>query len=75
MCVGLRKPCTDSNRHPGCGIPGSMDTCRVWDLPRVRWILTFTSYLLVQIHSSWFCTLMIYFSQVQRSLLQGENWI
>ena len=44
MCVGLRNPCTNSDMHPWHGIPGLKDTCRVWDLPRVRWILTCTSY-------------------------------
>jgi hypothetical protein len=44
MCVGLRNLCTNSNRNLGHGIPGLEDTCRVWDLPIVRRILTCTSY-------------------------------
>jgi hypothetical protein len=75
MCVGLRNPCMNSNRQLGCGIPILMGTCRVWDLPRVRQILTCNSYLLERILSSWFCMLMIYFSQVQRILLQGAKMI
>jgi hypothetical protein len=69
MCVGLRDPCMDSKSHPGHGIPGLVDICRVWDLPRVRRILACNSYLLGNIHSSWFCTLMVYFSKMQRILL------
>jgi hypothetical protein len=45
MCVDLINPCTDSIRNPGRGIPGLMDTCRVWALSRVRRNLTCTSYL------------------------------
>jgi hypothetical protein len=46
MCAGLRKPCRDSSRHPGHGIPRLTNTCKVWASPRVRRILTCTSYLL-----------------------------
>jgi hypothetical protein len=52
----IKKSLYRLKQHPGHGILGLMDTCRVWDLPRVRWILTCTSYLLGLIHSSWFCT-------------------
>jgi hypothetical protein len=69
MYVDLIRPCMDSNMHLGHGIPGLTDTSRVWDLPRVKRILTCTSYLLGWIHSYWFCTLMIYFSQVHKILL------
>ena len=68
MCAGLRKPCMESRRHPRHGIPGLTDTCRAWASPRVRQILTCNSYLLGLIHSSWCCTLMTCFSQVQRIL-------
>jgi hypothetical protein len=46
MCVGLRKPYMDSNRHLGHGISVLTDTCRVWDLPRV-----IRSYLVL--HTCW----------------------
>jgi hypothetical protein len=46
---------------PSSCIPRLTYTCRVWALPRVRQILIYTSYLLGEIHSSWF---MICFSQV-----------
>jgi hypothetical protein len=32
--VGLRKPCTYSNRHLGHGIRGLIVTCIVWDLQK-----------------------------------------
>jgi hypothetical protein len=46
MFVGLRKPCIDSNRHPGYGTPGLKYNYRAWDLLGVMYILTYTSYLL-----------------------------
>jgi hypothetical protein len=49
MCVGLRNPSMESNRNPRHDITGLMDNFIVWDLPRVRWILNFTSYLLARI--------------------------
>jgi hypothetical protein len=51
--VGLRKPCKNSNMHQGHGILGLTYTCRAWDSPRVRKILTCTSYLLGLIDSCW----------------------
>jgi hypothetical protein len=46
MCLGLRKSCTDSNTNSGHGIVGLAYNFILWHLPRVRWILTCTSYFL-----------------------------
>jgi hypothetical protein len=59
MCVGLREPCIDSNMHPRHDILILADNCRVRASPRVRYILTWTSYLLGKIRC---CTWMICFS-------------
>jgi hypothetical protein len=62
MCAGLRNLCSNSNRDLEHGILGLTDTCKVWDLSRVRWILTCISYFLESIILSWFYIFMTYFS-------------
>jgi hypothetical protein len=60
----LKKDLYGLKQAPGSWYSRLKDTCRVWDLPRVRKILTCISYLLERILPYWLCILMIYFSQV-----------